>query len=316
MKKMIWQLERYGLAVLGVVALLHAASFSSHALSAGLQDTFAKPGDAVKAVITACQKNDIPALLKIFGPDGKDIVESGDPSDDTDRRAAFVKLTSERYKLVPNPMNPDTMILSIGKDDYPFPVPLVRKAGRWFFDSAAGRDEILARRIGADEMNAIEVCRGYVEAQFEYAQTHMKNGVPIYAEKIVSSPGKEDGLYWEPSKDAPECQVPKGFAQAAAGMSLDKREPYRGYYFRILTAQGPGAKGGAVNYVVNGSMIGGFALVAWPAEYGVSGVQTFIVNHDGVVYENHLGPETGRIAAEMTEFNPDSSWHPVKSDPK
>jgi hypothetical protein len=314
MRKAIWKLERYGLAILGVVALLHAASFSSHASSAGQQDTFAKPGEAVKAVIVACQKNDIPALLKIFGPDGKDIVESGDPSDDIDRRAAFVKLTGEKYKLVPNPMNPDMMILSVGKDDYPFPIPLVRKADRWFFDSAAGRDEILARRIGSNEMSAIEVCRGYVEAQFEYAQTHMKNGVPIYAEKIVSSPGKEDGLYWEPSKGAPECQVPKGFALAAAGMSLDKREPYHGYYFRILTAQGPDAKGGAVNYVVNGSMIGGFALVAWPAEYGVSGVLTFLVNHDGVVYENHLGPETGRIAAEMTEFNPDASWHPVKSD--
>jgi hypothetical protein len=314
MKKMFWRLERYGLAILAVAALVHAASFSSHASSAGQQDTFAKPGEAVKAVITACQKNDIPALLKIFGPDGKDIVESGDPSDDTDRRAAFVKLTSQTYKLVPNPMNPDTMILSIGKEDYPFPVPLVRKAGRWFFDSAAGRDEILARRIGSNEMSAIEVCRGYVEAQFEYAQTHRRNGIPVYAQKIVSLPGKEDGLYWEPSKGAPECEVPKGFAQAAAGMSLDKREPYRGYYFRILTAQGPDAKGGAVNYVVNGSLIGGFALVAWPAEYGISGVQTFLVNHDGVVYEKHLGPETGRIAAEMTEFSPDPSWRPVKSD--
>ena len=314
MKKMFWRLERYGLAVLAVMALLHAASFSSHASLVGSQDTFASPGEAVKAVIIACRKSDIPALLKIFGSDGKDIVESGDPSDDTDRRATFVQLTSERYKLVPNPMNPDTMILSVGIDDYPFPVPLVRKAGRWFFDSAAGRDEILARRIGSDEMDAIEVCRGYVEAQFEYAQTHMKNGAPVYAQKIVSSPGKEDGLYWEPSKDAAVCQVPKGFAQAAAGMSLEKREPYRGYYFRILTSQGPAAKGGVVSYVVNGSLIGGFALVAWPAEYGVSGVQTLIVNHDGTVYEKHLGPETGRIAAEMTEFNPDPSWHPIKSD--
>jgi hypothetical protein len=211
-------------------------------------------------------------------------------------------------------MNSDVFILSVGKDDYPFPIPLVRQAGRWFFDSSAGRQEILARRIGSNELSAIEVCRAYVEAQFEYAQNHRQNGAPFYAQKILSLPGKQDGLYWEPSKDAPECEVPKGFAQAAAGMSMEKREPYRGYYFRILTAQSPAARGGAVNYVVNGSMIGGFALIAWPAEYGVSGIQTFIVNHDGTVYESRLGTETGRTAAEMTEFNPDASWRPVQSD--
>jgi hypothetical protein len=312
-KKVFWRLERYALSLLAVLALLHAASYSSYSSTAE-QMTFASPKEGVKAVIAACKSNDQDALLKIFGSDGKDIVESGDPSDDMTRRAAFVKLTNEKYKLIPNPMNADTMILSIGKEDYPFPIPLVRKAGRWSFDSSSGRQEILARRIGSNEMSAIEVGRGYVEAQFEYAQTHRPKGVPTYAQHIVSSPGQQDGLYWEPTKGAPECEVPKGFAQAAAGMSIEKREPYHGYYFRILTAQGPAAHGGAVNYIVNGSMIGGFALVAWPAEYGVSGIQTFIVNHDGVVYESHLGPETGRLGAEMTEFNPDSSWHPVQSE--
>ncbi len=279
------------------------------------QRSFATPKEAVQAVIKACQSNDTAALLSIFGADGKDIVESGDPSDDQENRARFVKAAQRKYKLVPDLMNKDKMILSIGKEDWPFPIPLIRQDGRWIFNPAQGRQEILARRIGSNEMNAIEVCRAYIEAQFEYAQTHRHKGVPQYAQKIVSSPGQEDGLYWEPAKNAPECQVPKGFADAAAGMSMEKREPYRGYYFRILKEQGSAAKGGAMNYVVNDSMIGGFALVAWPAEYGVSGVQTFMVNHDGVVYEKHLGPETGRIAAEMTEFNPDATWQPVQTHP-
>jgi hypothetical protein len=278
------------------------------------QDSFATPKEAVQAVLQACKTDDNGALLKIFGPDGKDIVVSGDPSDDKDSRAMFAAAAGKKYKLISDPMNKDKMILSIGKEDWPFPIPLMRVDGRWFFDSAAGRQEILARRIGSNEMNAIEVSHGYVEAQFEYAQSHRKDGVPEYAQKIVSSTGKQNGLYWESVKGAPECDVPKGFADAAAGMSMEKREPYRGYYFRILTAQGPDARGGALNYVVNSSMIGGFALVAWPAEYGVSGVQTFIVDHDGTVYEKNLGPETVRIAAEMTEFNPDKSWQPVSGE--
>jgi len=277
-------------------------------------DTYPTPKDAVLAVIAACKSGDTNALLKIFGADGKDIVESGDPSDDKESRALFAQAAEKKYKLIPDPMNKDKEILSIGKEDWPFPVPLIRQNGRWFFDSIQGRQEIIARRIGSNEMNAIEVCHGYVEAQFEYAQSHRKDGAPEYAQKIVSSPAKQDGLYWEPAKDLPECQVPKGFADAAAGMSMEKREPYRGYYFRILTEQGPDARGGALNYLVKGSMMGGFALVAWPAEYGVSGIQTFIVDHDGVVYENNLGPETSRISAEISEFNPDKSWHSVKSD--
>jgi hypothetical protein len=314
MKYMLKRFEKYALSLLAVLALLHAASYSSYSSSVDQQLTFTTPKEAVKAVIAACKTNDHDALLKIFGADGKDIVESGDPSDDTDRRAAFVKLSTERYKLIQNPQNADAMVLSIGKDDYPFPIPLIRKDGRWYFDSAAGRQEILARRIGSNEMSAIEVCHGFVEAQFESAQNHRSNSIPAYAQKIISSPGMQDGLYWESSKGKPECAVPKGFAQAAIGMSLEKREPYHGYYFRILTAQGPAAHGGALNYLVNGSMIGGFALVAWPAEYGVSGIQTFMVNHDGVVYESHLGPDTVRLAAETTEFNPDASWRPVQSD--
>ncbi len=297
----------------GYVALL-ALSFSrvSFAAPAENQTTFADPKEALQAVIKACKSDDTDTLLKIFGPDGKDVVLSGDPSDDKDGRAKFVQAAAKKSKIIPDPKNSDRMILSIGEQDWPFPIPLVRKENRWSFETSEGKQEILARRVGSNELNAMEVCRAYVEAQFEYAQTHKRNGVPEYAERITSSPGKTDGLYWDPAKDLPPCEVPKGFAQAAAGMSMEKREPYRGYYFRILTAQGPDAHGGAMNYIVGGSMIGGFALVAWPAEYGVSGVQTFIVNHDGIVYENHLGPETAQIGSEMTEYNPDPTWHPVQ----
>jgi len=298
----------------GIALLVLSFCSLSYAAPTESQTTFAKPKEAVAAVIKACQNNDTGALMMIFGSDGKDIVESGDPKEDKEGRAKFVKAASEKYKLIADPTNPDKLVLSIGKDHWPFPIPLVRKDGRWIFDSSEGRLEMLARRVGSNELGAIEVCRGYVEAQFEYAQTHKSNGVPEYAQKIVSSPGKQDGLYWEPSKDAPECQVSKGLAQAAESMSADKREPYLGYYFRILTAQGSNARGGAVNYIVKDSMIGGFALVAWPAEYGVSGVQTFIVDHDGTVYESNLGPETARIAAEMTDFNPDKSWRPVQTE--
>jgi len=293
-----------------LLAILAASASSSW--SAESQKTFSTPKDALAAVVQACADNDTNALLSVFGAEGKDIVESGDPSDDKDRRAEFVVLTKQKTKFIQDPANPDKMILSIGKEDWPFPIPLVRRNGLWSFDSAEGRQEILARRIGSNEMSGIEICRGFVEAQFEYAQDHKKNGIPEYARQIVSSPGKQDGLYWDSTPGAPECQVPKGFAQAVVGMSLENKEPYHGYYFRLLTSQGPDAHGGAMSYMVNGSMIGGFALVAWPAEYGVSGVQTFIVNHDGAVYESDLGPETVRQGAEMSEFNPDKTWRPVQ----
>jgi len=295
-----------------LIGIYSPVLYSDPVLAAAAQASYSTPQEGLSAVIEACKKDDTAALLNIFGSEGRDVVLSGDPSDDKDGRAKFVQAAEKKNKIIPDPKDPNRVILSIGSEDWPFPIPMIRKDSRWLFDTPAGKQEILARRIGSNELNAIEVCRAYVEAQFEYAQNHKHNGVPEYAEHIISSPGKTDGLYWEPAKGLPVCEVPKGFAQAAAGMSIEKREPYRGYYFRILTAQGPDARGGATNYIVGGSMIGGFALVAWPAEYGVSGIQTFIVNHDGVVYENHLGPETVRLGAEMTEFNPDPSWRPVQ----
>jgi hypothetical protein len=278
------------------------------------QQTFATPNEAAQATIDAAERNDTAAMLKLFGSNGKDIVESGDANDDKASRADFARLAHQKLQIDQDPGNPDRARLLIGSQDWPFPVPLVRQNGKWFFDSAAGRREILAHRVGENEVNAVEVCRGYVEAQAEYAsRDRTADGVLAYAQRIVSSPGKQDGLYTEGSASL----VPKAFANAAmadAAQGGAKLDRYHGYYFAILKAQGPDAPAGAFNYVVKGKMIGGFALVAWPAEYGVSGVKTFIVNHQGLVYEKDLGPGTPTLARQMTRFNPDKSWKPVKEE--
>lgn len=275
------------------------------------QKTFATPQEAVQAVIDAAEHNDTPALLQVFGPGGKDIVESGDPAEDRDVRAEFTRMAHEKLQLDTDPLNPNRVDFTVGDQAWPFPVPVIRKDGKWQLDSASGKMEILARRIGKDELNAMEVCRGYAEAQMSHAATAVDGEHMLqYAQKIVSTPGKQDGLYTEGASDS---LVPKAFAAAAANAATPgkKQEPYHGYYFRILKAQGPDAAGGAFDYVVNGKMIGGFALVAWPAEYGVSGIRTLIINHEGVVYEKDLGPTTAVQARQMTRFNPDKSWQAV-----
>jgi hypothetical protein len=274
------------------------------------QQTFATPQAAIRATIEASEHNDTAALLRIFGPEGKDIVESGDPVQDKNDRMEFVDLAHEKVQENPDPSNPNRTTFSIGNEDWPFPIPLVQKDGKWRFDSSTGAVEVLAHRIGENELNAIELCRGFVEAQLEYATTlHDGSGLLQYAQKFMSTPGRQDGLYWE---RVPEGLVPKSFAVAANDDSVAKQKPYYGYYFRILKAQGPSASGGALNYVVNGRMIGGFAMIAWPAEYGASGIKTFIVSHHGIIYEQDLGPNTTWVAKEMTTFNPDASWHKVE----
>ena len=258
--------------------LLHAAP---------AQQTFSTPQEAAQAMVNAAEHNDTAALLKLFGPAGKDIVESGDPAEDKTSRAEFARLAQEKLQINPDPGASGAMIVTIGDQEWPFPVPIVQKNGKWSFDSARGKVEVLARRIGRNEMTAMEICRGYVEAQFAYAEhDYNKDGILEYAQKIVSSPGKQDGLYWDGA-----AIVPKAFAAAAESYAEagGKLEPYHGYYFRVLKAQGPDCAGGAFSYVVKGEMIGGFALVAWPAEYGVSGIHTYIVNHNGIVYEKDLG---------------------------
>jgi len=276
------------------------------------QRSFATPQEAAHALVDAAEANDTAALLRILGPEGKDIVSSGDANEDKDGRAKFARLAEEKLQIRQDEANRNTILA--GNQEWPFPVPLIRKDGMWRFDAAAGRVEVLARRIGRHELNAIEVCRGYVEAQMEYATRHHEgSGAMQYAQKIASSPGKQDGLYTDADRDS---LVPKSFAAAAAAMFAEGRKPvpYHGYYFHILKAQGPDAEGGAVDYVVKGQMIGGFALVAFPAEYGVSGIQTFIVNQRGIVYSKDLGPNTMALARQMTSFNPDKTWKPAHQE--
>jgi hypothetical protein len=276
------------------------------------QRTFATPQEAAQALVDAAAANDAAAMLRIFGPGGKDIVESGDAAEDKASREQFAALARQKMQ-VETDEDHDRATIIVGPDDWPMPVPIVLDKGKWRFDPAVGRVEVLARRVGRNELTAIEVCRAYVEAQMEYAsRDRTSSGLLQYAQKILSAPGKKDGLYWEGEADN---LVPKAFADASAAMLAGKKPtPYHGYYFRILKAQGPDAEGGAVDYVVNGKMIGGFALVAFPDEYGVSGIQTFLVSHHGKVYEKDLGATTGTLARQMTRFNPDKSWKVVTGE--
>jgi hypothetical protein len=278
------------------VVLLHGAPEES-------RRSFATPQEAIQAIIDAAGRNDGAALLQLFGPDGKDILESGDPTQDKEARTEFAISAHEKLQIEQDPSNPDRVTFAVGEQDWPFPVPLIRAGGKWQLDPVSGRQEVFARRIGRNELNVMEVCRGYVEAQLEYAaEDRDRDGILEYAQRVASAPGKQDGLY---SDDAERSLVTKSFAVSAGAVNP---VPYHGYYFRLLKSQGSAATGGAVDYVVKGKMIGGFALVAWPAEYGVSGVQTFIVNHQGIVYGKDLGTNSAAQARQMTRFNPDSSW--------
>lgn len=273
------------------------------------QRMFATPQEAANAVKQAAENNDTAALLKIFGPEGRSIVVSGDAEQDKTGRAQFAHMAEEKLQIREDGADRATIVA--GSDEWPFPVPLIKKNGQWQFDTARGKVEVLARRIGRNEMNAIEVCRGYVEAQIEYAaHDRDADGNLEYAQKIHSAPGKKDGLYWEGES---QSLVPKSFAEAAAAMFAEGKKPvpYHGYYFHILKAQGADADGGAHDYVVKGEMIGGFALIAYPAEYGVSGIRSFIVNHKAIVYEKDLGPTTPTLARQMLRFNPDKTWKAV-----
>ena len=300
--------------ILAVAALPSALLMGQTAAKQVSERFFTTPQEAAQALVDATETNDTAALLKLFGPQSTDVVKSGDPSEDKDRRAEFAHRAHEKMDVHIEPSNLNRAVIIIGNDNWPLPIPLVRaKNGQWHFDVARGRVEILARRVGRDELAAIDVCRGYVEAQMEYA-SHDRNGNKVldYAQKIVSSPGKKNGLYTEGDADN---LVPKGFGDAAAAIAGGKTpEPYHGYYFRILTSQGPDAPGGTQPYIVKGDMIGGFALIAYPAKYGDSGIKTFIVNHRGVVYEKDLGPATATLAPQVTRFNPDKTWQAVQGE--
>lgn len=270
---------------------------------------FANPQQAAEELIKAAAAYDVPALMAIFGPDGEDFISSDDPVRDKNYAVAFAKEATASNTVKIEPSKPNLAIIVVGQEQWPLPVPLVRKNGNWYFDAKSGRREILFRRIGANELDAIQVCRGFVEAQKEYAsQIHDDSGVNQYAQKIFSSPGKQDGLYWQSADGSSNGPIGEAVAKALAeGYSIGK-PGFHGYYFKILKGQGPAAPMGRLDYVIEGVMIGGFALVAVPVEYRVTGVKTFIVNNDGIVYQKDLGPDSLTIVKNMEVYNPDPGW--------
>jgi hypothetical protein len=272
--------------------------------------TFDTPRQAADALVQAAAADDVPAIVAMFGPAGKDIVPSGDPVQDKNDLARFAEKAKENMDISLEPGRPAKAVISVGDDDWPMPVPIVRMAnGKWQFDAKQGRQEILARRIGGNELDAIALLRDYVDAQEEYASEDRDgSGIHQYAQKATSTPGKHDGLSWWNADKTPGGPLGEEVAKALAAGYTNKAEPYNGYHFRMLPAQGPAARLGARDYVVKGMMIGGFAAIAWPANYGVTGVQTFMVNNDGEVFQKDLGPETPKIAPNIKTFNPDKTW--------
>jgi len=278
------------------------------------QRTFASANAASDALVAAAEAYDVPALKEILGSDGVDLIVTGDPVLDKNQATAWAAKAREKLVVVSEPTHAQTATLTVGLDDWPVPIPLVNEAGKWRFDSLAGRQEILYRRIGENELNAIDVCRGYVEAQEEYAsEKHDGARVHAYAQRIISTPGRHDGLAWRSADGTWGGPVGEGIARVIAEGYREKYQPFHGYYFKILKGQGPAAPLGKLDFVVQGAMIGGFALVAAPASYEVSGVKTFIVSHAGVVYEKDLGPKTLELFSAMELFDPDESWTPVQA---
>lgn len=295
-------------ALLGAMAYLMGVDVSAQAASSG-QTGFHTPKEAAEALISAAQAYDVQALKRILGPKSDDLFESKDPAGDKNRAKAFADKATQKHSIQIDKHNPDRAILAVGGDASPFPIPLVMRNGKWYFDAKTGRQEILLRRIGENELDAIAICRGFVDAQKEYAEDSPDHQ---YAQRIISTPGKHDGLYWENPDGTPGGPVAKAVAKAIAeGYSTDKPGPYHGYYFKVLKGQGPAAKLGQMDFVVHGAMIGGFALAAAPAEYRVTGVKTFIVSHEGVVYQKDLGPDTLKIFEQMDRYNPDKTWRPT-----
>jgi len=292
---------------LTIAALLCAATSVAMA-----QQTFKTPEEAATALVNAAKSGDSKSIVTVLGPDGEDIVSSGDEVADAATRAKFIAAYDAKHTIA---MEGDSKaVMVVGPDDFPLPIPLVRKDGLWRFDTAAGREEILFRRIGENELDAIQSALAYVDAQDEYAEKDRTGaGVNTYAQRIISQPGKKDGLYWPTSQGEEVSPLGELIAEATKqGYRVGGgRTPFHGYYFKILTKQGAAAAGGELEYIVNGKMIGGFALVAYPAEYRNSGVMTFIVNHAGAVFQKDLGPNTAQVAERMTAFNPDKTWRAV-----
>jgi Protein of unknown function (DUF2950) len=298
-----------------VFALLLALPLSASAESGAAAEHFPTPEAAVQALVTAVESGEVAAILNVLGPDARDLVDSGDETADHNARDHFVARYREKNSLVSDGEN--KRVLEIGANEWPFPIPLVKEPDGWRFDATQGAEEMIDRRIGKNELSAIQVCLAYADAQREYYRRDPESDPLLhYARHIASSPGKRDGLYWktkegeEPSPLGP--LIASARAQGYKTSGPEGPQPYHGYYYKILTAQGPHAPGGAYDYVAHGKLLGGFALVAYPAQYDSSGVMTFLINHDGAVYQKDLGPETEKLAVAMKTFDPDSSWQKVE----
>lgn len=276
------------------------------------QKVFATPKQAADALIQAAESYDLSTLQQILGPESEDLLSSEDPVRDKNTAAEFAAKAGQKTQVNVDPTNAKRATLLVGDDGWPLPIPLVEKGGNWLFDTKAGRQEMLFRRIGSNELDAIEICRGYVDAQYEYAmQKHDNAEVNQYAQRVISTPGKHDGLVWWNPDGTLGGPIAAGIAKALQQGYTSKSQPYHGYFFKILKGQGPAAPLGQISFVVEGAMIGGFALAAAPADYGVTGVKTFIVSYDGVVYQKDLGPDSLKIFATMQLYNPDKTWRPT-----
>jgi hypothetical protein len=277
---------------------------------------FSSPDAAAKALVNAAKSDDVTGLISILGPSSREVVATSDPVADKQIRRVFAARAAAKMKLVVDPEDPKAKNLLVGKDEWPLPFPIVQVDGKWYFDIEQGKREILMRRIGGNELDAIEVSRGYVEAQNDYAEEDRTgSGAHYYAQKIISSPGKHDGLYWAVSGDEEESPIGELVSRAFAGGYTNRHDPYRGYYFKILTGQGVHASGGEMSYLRNGLMTKGFALIAWPSDYGSTGIMTFIVDKAGIVYQKDLGPKTQEIATAYATYDPDDTWTPVTTLP-
>jgi Protein of unknown function (DUF2950) len=305
----------FNAALMVCAAFIVAASIPI--MAAASQKLFSTPEDALKGLVEAVKIHDKAALDQIFGPSSKDLL-SGDAVQDAAESEEFARHVAEKTSLVKE--NDSKVIISIGNESWPFPIPLVKTNGQWFFDTEAGKEEILNRRVGEDELTAILVCRTYVKAQREYVlQDWDGDGILAYAQKLRSDPGKKNGLFWRHAPGEPISPLGELVAQARmAGYNKEKslfKEqpiPFHGYYFKILTRQGKNAPGGKYNYIIHGNMVGGFALVAFPSNWGKSGVMTFIVNQQGKVYQKNLGPDTLKMEQSVDTYDPDKTWTPVK----
>jgi hypothetical protein len=338
MKEAIKKIRLLSAAAAAAALLLAICLFASAPKAraqAAVQSTFSSPDDALQALVSAVKEKDRAALAKLFGPD-YDRLLTGDEVEDNNDLDAFSAAASEAAQV--QKVNDSKFVVIVGQDNWPTPIPIVQKDGKWLFDTKAGLEEALNRKVGENELSAITTCRAYAVAQWEYYTEGDwdHDGVAEYAQRLISTAGKHDGLYWETSEDdkpsplgkliaaaraegyGPKAEIPgaagKGGAQEQETVS-EERAPYHGYYFKILTRQGTAAPGGKYGYVINGNMIAGYAFVAYPDKWGSSGVMTFIINQQGRVYEKNLGPNTAKVAAAMTEYNPDPSWRLVKAEP-